>query len=571
MTRERRERGQGKSIHRRRFLKISGAAAAFGALGPGVAFGGPAGTGGGRPPNILCIVSDEMAPGYLGCYGGEALTPHLDSLARDGVRFDEAYCVSAVCAPSRFTILTGLYPGHCTHPGFLSSQPTARPYLISWNTGITRDTPCIPRLLSEAGYYTGFVGKYGVPFADSNAEWDIPKFHREDDPDDPEVDRRLRRYHEICVERVKRSAGFDYAAGVMPGNVHNPIPELHHHQFEWITEGALEFLDRAAARGDPFFLYAATTAVHGPNHVDDLDADPRYTLEGKREEPFTCHPPRRSIPERLRAAGLPVDVRHVGMTFLDDHVGALLGKLRELGLDGNTLVLFLADHNVEPGKATCYQRGVHVPMLMKWTGRVAPGTVTQQRVQFVDVVPTLLEAAGLAPPDLDGRSFLATATDGSPLPRELLYFEMGVARAILKDRYKYIAVRYRPDAIARMKEGRVNVALDWLEQPNQVHSQIAMCYFPDYFQPDQLYDLSADPYEQRNLSEDPEHADVLRDLRAALAAELEQFEHPYDLAVPSFVRSEQYRRLVEKRLARGTAGVGWWPDDYQWPPDGAGQ
>lgn len=554
-------------VSRRRFLQGAAAAGAFGLLNAGCAASGE-GAAGAERPNILLIFSDEMDPGYLGCYGGDFMTPNLDSLAREGVRFRQAYCVSAVCAPSRFNLLTGLYSGHCRHPGFLRSNPTDAPYLLTWNPGVRTDAPTIPRALSRAGYYTGFVGKFGITFADSNADWDIPRFEKTDDPDDPEVDRKLRRKQRIMRERVKHTAGFDYAASVMPGNVHNPIPELHHHQFEWITEGALNFLDQAARRERPWFLYAATTAVHGPGHVADLDADPRYTLGGKREKPFTGHPPRRTIRERLQEAGLPVDHAHVGMLFLDDHVGALLQKLQERGMAENTLVLFVADHGIEPGKATCYQRGTRVPALMRWPGHLPGGTTTDARVSFVDVLPTFCEAARAAPPARgDGMSFLPAVARGASLPRDYLYFEIGTARAVLKDDYKFVAFRYREPAIERMKSEEAEVAVDWFESTHQMHSQIAMNYFPGYFDPDQLYDLSSDPWEQRNLAGDREHRAAFDEMKSTLAEALEQFRHPYPLPVPRFMRSRRYLELVEKRLAPGTDPVGWWPKDFPWPPE----
>ncbi len=557
------------SFSRRDFLKGSGAVAAGALLQTGCAWSRSGGTD--RPrPNIVVIFSDEAAPGYLGRYAGDFLTPKLDSLAAEGVRFNQAYCTASVCAPSRFSVFTGQYPGRSTHPGFLGSQPVTRPYCITWNPGITLETPTVARFLSEAGYYTGFVGKWGVTLADSNEDWDIPRFSRDDDPDDPEVNRRLRRHQEIYQERIKRTGGFEYAASVMAGNRKHPLPHFNFHPFEWMTRGALDFIEEAAAGDRPFFLYTAPTATHGPDHAREFGVDPRYTPEGKRERPFTCYPSRESLRRRLLNADMPVDYEHCGMLYLDEHVGAILAKLREVGAAANTLVIYVPDHNVEPGKATCFQRGVHVPMLMRWPGRIPAGAVTDEMVQITDILPTCLEAAGASPPPGyrgDGRSVLRAARGGSLSGRDHLYFEIGVARAVLKGRYKYIAYRYRAEALRQMKSGEVDVALDQMESPRQGHSSVAIRYFPHYFDPDQLYDLARDPYEQHNLAGDPRYADVLADVRATLKAKLETFRHPYDLAVPEFMNSERFEQLVEARRALGTSHVGWWDQSFVWPPE----
>ena len=553
---------------RRDFLRTSGALAAGTLLNSGCARN-RLGGGSDSRPNIVLVFSDEAAPGYLGCYGGDFLTPHLDSLAADGVRFNQAYCTSSVCAPSRYSVFTGQYAGRSTHPGFLGSQPVTRPYSITWNPGITLDTPTVARFLSAAGYYTGFVGKWGVTLADSNAEWDIPRFSRDDDPDDPEVNRRLRRHHEIYQERIKKTGGFEWAGSVLPGNGKHPLPHFNFHPFEWFTRGALDFIDEAARDDRPFFLYSAPTATHGPDHSAEFDVDPRYTPEGKRE-PFACYPPRESLRRRLEQAGLPVDYAHSGMLYLDEHVGGILKRLRELGVTRDTLVIYVPDHNVEPGKASCYQRGVHVPMLMRWPGRIPAGSTTDELVQITDILPTCLDVAGAAPPPGyrgDGRSILPAAEGGTLPGRDHLYFEIGVARGVLKDGHKYIAYRYRDEALRKMEDGEVDVALDHMESTGQAHSSIALSCFPHYFDPDQLYDLGRDPHEQHNVADDPAYAEVLADLRDTLKADLETFRHPYDLSVPEFMESERFAELVEARQEIGASRVGWWDQSFKWPPE----
>lgn len=563
-------------VSRRDFLRTSGVLAAAGLLPGGCSLSshlsrGRENAGEYRRPNIICIFSDEADPDYLGCYGGDFLTPHLDSIARDGARFDEGYSVTAVCTPSRFSAFTGRYPGRCAARSFVEQQPTSELYSVNFNTRLTREQPCLGRLLSRGGYFTGFVGKWHVWFDEDLPDYDVSRFSGDDDPDDPEVNRRLARHQRTQQELVKGTGGFDWAGSVLAANRKHPLRGLHFHPFEWLTRGALDFLETAVGQARPFFLYTAPTATHGPDHANEFDVNPLYTPGGKREEPFECYPPRPRIARQLREAGLPVDHERTGMLYLDYHVAAILQKLRELGIERNTLVIYVADHGVEPGKATCYQEGVHVPMLMKWPAFIPAGTVTEERAQIVDLLPTCMDAAGIPlPPDYegDGISVLPAARGQALEDRDCLYFEIGTARGLLKGPYKFITYRYQQAAVQQMKQGATEVALDWMGRPNQSHSSIAITCYPSYFDPDQLYDLSKDPYEQKNLVGSAEYAGVERQMRERLRGVLESFRHPYPFDVPEFMRSERFARLVKARREQGVSRVGWWPKDYEFPPKG---
>ncbi len=547
-----------RGVSRRSFLKGSAAAAALGLAAPGCLLDGENGPGLAKRPNIVMLVSDELAPEYLGCYGGEIPTPNLDRLCRGGTRFTEAYCTSSVCAPSRFTLMTGKYALRATN---FADSP--EPVTLGWGPSI-EGQPTIFGELKRAGYRTGFVGKWGVSLG---YRLDLPVVTIDDDLDAPETDAKLRRRQRIWAETLKKEIGMDYVASV--GGNFGRKDGFGHHHMEWMTQGAVDFLDEAAGRDEPFFLYCATTAVHGPEHVKDLDFDPRYTPGGKRSEPFTCHPPRATIRTRLEQAGLPLTSETVGVTFLDDHVGAVLDKLRDLDRERHTLVVFLPDHNVEPGKATCYEQGVHVPMLVRWPAAVRAGRETDRRVSFVDLMPTLLDAAGASAPEgVDGVSFLPALKGRRQEPRKPLYFEIGRTRAIRKGRFKYIAFRPADEAIAKMRAGEVDVAYDQMNSTRQMHSQIAMQYFPHYFDGDQLYDLQADPYEQRNLANLPGYGVKLNELRGELAGVLRTFPHPFSLDVNPFLATSAYRELAQARRARPAPG--WWVSKgVTYPPEPA--
>ena len=113
-------------------------------------------------PNIVIMFTDELEMNDIGAYGGDIPTPNIDKLASQGLRFTRAYTPSSMCTPARFAFLTGKYPGRCTAPTFLKSNPIDQPYSIAWNTWITQDLMTLPRLLSQNGYITGMAGKWHV-------------------------------------------------------------------------------------------------------------------------------------------------------------------------------------------------------------------------------------------------------------------------------------------------------------------------------------------------------------------------------------------------------------------------
>jgi hypothetical protein len=158
--------------------------------------------------------------------------------------------------------------------------------------------------------------------------------------------------------------------------------------------------------------------------------------------------------------------------------------------------------------------------------------------------------------------------------REYVYLEAGYARAITDGAFKYIAVRYPEAVIDRLEEGETEFAPNHLDTHRQSHSQIAMQHYPAYFDPDQLYDLRSDPYEQENLARDPEHEETLEELQQVLRARLETFAHPYDLSPIPFLQSDEYRAMAEKTRAIGTDYIAWLPRDHGrivWPPEPGGE
>jgi arylsulfatase A-like enzyme len=358
-----------------------------------------------RKPNILVIVSDDQGFADLGVHGCKDVpTPHLDSIAKNGVRCTNGYVSHPYCSPTRAGLLTGRYQqrfGHEFNPG----PPTDR----TAGVGLPLTEVTLADRLKAAGYKTGIVGKWHLG-------------HAED------------KYHPL-----KR--GFDEFFGFL-GGAHSYVrPGAGPAAIFRGTEaaGEKEYLTDAFAREgvafiqkhakDPFFLYWAFNAVHGP-------------LEGpQRHEKRFAH-----IKDEKRRT-------YAGMlAALDEAVGRGLAKLKDLGLEEDTLIFFVSDNGGPTAvngsdntpfrgvKGTTFEGGIHVPFLVQWKGKLPAGKVYDRPVIQLDFLPTALTAAGVeVKPEwkIDGVNlmpYLKGEKDG--VPHEALYWRFGGQWAIRKGDWK---------------------------------------------------------------------------------------------------------------------------------------
>jgi arylsulfatase A-like enzyme len=481
-------------------------------------------------PNVVVFYVDDQSRDMVGCYGGGAPTPRIDALARDGVRFDGYYCSSAVCSPSRYSLLTGRYASRSPRVRAAQGEPAN----LQWQSSLVGEGDSLPRSLRSVGYATGLVGKFHQD-SDSFTPANMPAKAALRDAG---VHDLLAANYAGGCEQV-RSCGFSWVGGLYWTNLEfgkghrsaELLPaDARWHNPEWVTAEAVRFLDEH--RSAPFFLYIAHTIPHHPNPLKSLrDGDPCATPAGPLgQPPCTTMPPRQAVLERIAAAKLPTDgsraAAAASAVWLDDAVGAVLDHLDRLGLARDTLVVYSSDNGFPPGKFTPYEDGVRLPLLMRWPGRLPAGKAVAALASTVDLAPTLRAACGAPAPAgaaQDGVDLLPAAERGAPV-RDHVFIENGFWRAVVSSEgWKYVAVRL-PGKLEQRAAAKG-------EPASPVGKDVATYgsdkVYPGYYDRDQLYDLGADRGEQRNRAADPAVAGRLAALRQELARVSRTLPHAF--------------------------------------------
>jgi arylsulfatase A-like enzyme len=509
--------------------------------------GASAETKAGRRPNVLFIITDDQELDSFGFIRKKALTPHIDRLAAEGVYFSRAYVSSSVCTPSRYTCLTGRYASRSQVRKFTRGISSEGQTWVHWNADLGRAESNIAKVLQKNGYVTGIVGKlHGFELPGHH-----PSINRQADPRDPEVERILKQDQQRFARELKQH-GFDYAAHLHRGNLGSgrsiPLP-LCQHAPEWTAQAALSFMEQNKDR--PFYLYYATTLLHGPDPLTSLKSDPRISEAGYLQEAPSVQPTRASVLKRVKEAGIPE--RLAPATWHDDNIGTLLNKLDELGIADDTLVIYFNDHGVEGGKGTLYEGGIRTPMIMRY-GRRIKARQCDALVQNTDFVPTILSACGIQAPsdlNLDGMDLMPLLSDATQHTRDSLYCEIGHTRALITNKHKYLAFRVPPSrrisqadnlkamrAAARKTPAKKNgLSINPQARITHIHrfpggdgtelGNGLKHYRKHYFDADQLYDLEHDPEESNNLAKDPAHRGLLKEMRNRLTQHLEGVPGPF--------------------------------------------
>ena len=413
-------------------------------------------------PHVVLFIADDLTWHDVGPYGNaDVRTPHLDQLAKESLKFNRAYSASPTCTPSRSAIYTGLYPvrngAHANHSLIKDGLST------------------LPVAMKKLGYRVVLAGKTHIG--------PRPQFP------------------------------FEYLdqSNIMPPGKKGVL---------W-TDLSTERIDRLLQEHDRTQPLCLIVAAHSP-HVFWLPND-GYDPQKIKLPPYLLDTPA----TRAALCNYYTDITH-----LDRQVGEVRASLSKHKYADNTLFLFTADQGAQfPfAKWTLYEAGIRTPLIAHWPGKTKPGTTTDAMVSLIDLFPTFLDAAGAAPPkDFDGRSFLAVLTGQSNQHRDHVFAahtgdkEMNHAptRCIHTGRYKYIAnlrpdIRYTTHVSAGGENDGRSYWNSWLQRAETDPAAAAVIKRFHTKPAEELYDLSADPYELKNLAADPAHAETLKQLREKL-------------------------------------------------------
>ncbi|AMX04177.1 sulfatase [Microbulbifer thermotolerans] len=378
-------------------------------------------------PNIVVILADDLGYADVGFNGSKDIfTPNLDKLASEGMVFDAAYTAHPFCGPSRAGLMTGRYPHKI---GAQFNLPVRGSFV-----GVPTEEKFISKLLNENGYYTGAVGKWHLGEA--------PEYHPNRRGFD-EFYGFLGGGHKYFPEEFKKAYADQLAQGVT--NIDHYLLPLEYNgkavdESEYITDAlsreAVRFVEKAAGKENPFFLYLAYNAPHVP-------------LEAKREdmEKFS------HIKDKKRKT-------YAGMVYaLDRGVGRLVDALSKTDQLDNTLIIFLSDNGgkltqgasnfpLREGKGSVYEGGFRSPMLMYWPGKITPGSRFKYPVKALDFYPTFAALAGAEIPSekkLDGKNIWPSIQSGSDPHKDELIFALrhytGYSNAAVR-RNQWKAVKY---------------------------------------------------------------------------------------------------------------------------------
>lgn len=444
-----------------------------------------------KKPNFVLIFADDLGYGDIRGFGLKETpveTPNLDRMAAEGAKLTSFYVPTPYCAPSRATILTGRYPFR----NGVVHNPT--PDMGINQVGLPNSEITIAEALKEAGYASICIGKWHLGHT---------------------------------MKFLPRRQGFDEYYGILYSNDMRPVQLVENEKVvefpvvqatltKRYTDRALDFIERSAKAERPFFLYLPHAMPHKPLAA----SEDFYTPE------------------------TPGDLYADVIRELDFSVGRVFDKLKQLGLDDDTLVIFTSDNGPWYGgstgglrgmKARTWEGGLRVPMIARWPGKIPAGVVNNSPAGTIDILPTILKAAGVGIPSdrvIDGRNIWPLLTDaGAKSPHEALFAMHGTN--LMTVRSGKWRLHVRPPAPAP------NRGDDWVDPrgPDGVtilapYEQAKPSQYPGAIGGDgpknmMLFDIEADPAEQHDLSK--QHPDVVEHLKAIYDktfAQVPKFEPP---------------------------------------------
>lgn len=442
-------------------------------------------------PNIVIIYVDDLNFKDVDVYSESTLTPNMDRLAESGMIFNQGYVTSAMCTPSRYSLLSGKLASRSNQVIRTAKGDTPN---VEFNAKFNKtENWTIATYLKSVGYRTGFIGKWHLGTYQKNV-------FNADDLLTEDVVSLLKENNDILDDFIG-SKGFDYVKSAYAKNLDHPgyLPKkLHFHNMEYLTSSALDFINVADEKSEPFFMMFSTTLVHGPNQQSSLEQGDYITPIGLNvdwSDDGLVQKSRKSVIERA------VDNEESGyLTWLDDGIGSIIDLLEEKGIEENTVVFFISDNQLI-GKWSCYQGGAHVPFFVTWPSVVDPGSSSDRLVANIDVTATILEIVGGGQylDSINGKSFLSGLKKESERElRDEVLLEACYSRALVNGDWKYVTTRFPNELQEQADDGvllnhRGQLAEDF-SAPNGLNNT-----YPGYFDYDQLYNLKTDPNEQNNL------------------------------------------------------------------------
>ncbi|HSW45129.1 MAG TPA: sulfatase [Phycisphaerae bacterium] len=453
-------------------------------------------------PNVLLITVDDMNWDSPGCFGSPVpdITPNIDRLASQGMRFTNAHVTVAVCTPSRSVLLTGLYPHRNGAEGFQRIRP---------------EVPTLPEALGEAGYLCGTIGKWLGQ--QEKFKWSDALMHHDE-------------------------------GGALPfGRDPNAF-----HQF------ACAFFDKARLAGRPFFLMANSHDPHRPFHGSTRDRQRFHSPASTIPDPSRIY-----RPDEIRVPGFLPDLPDIrtelaqycsSVRRADDTVGAVLKALHESGQEPRTLVMFLSDNGMPfPfAKANCYPNSTRTPWIVRWPGRVKAGAVDREHlISGLDFMPTVIEAAGIAQPKpMDGLSFLPLLRGDDQAGRDLVFTQFHhihgknplPMRCVQSRRFAYIFNPWSDGKRIYTAESMSDLTFAAMKKTAETDPAVRRrVQFLQYRAVEEFYDLQNDPDALHNLVVDPRYAVEVERMRRQL---LDGMEKTGDPAAEAFRHRESPEALA---------------------------
>ncbi|MEO1235873.1 MAG: sulfatase [Planctomycetota bacterium] len=446
-------------------------------------------------PNVVVFTVDDMDYTSVNALGNPmlGLTPHMDRLVREGTTFTNAHVTTPACAPARQSMMTGKYPHTNGSYGFIRIDP---------------DVTSLTDLLGERGYLRGSIGKGGAygGFAWDAIEHFLPNYGRT-------AEHHVAATREM-LDRAER-AGKPFYLGINTTDPHRPFPNSRQ-MHDWINQRRQNHPDWDNPPEPKFPAFTTADEAHPIPYVPDLP---------------DIH---REIAEYYTA------------TRRADHIlGEVLTVFEERGLLDDTLFIFFSDHaaSLPKGKNNLYKHSTQTPLIVRWPGRVdADVRHDASMVSTLDLMPTILEAAGVASPsDLDGRTLWPLLRGETQPGRESVLTTINFkqpgnsvypTRAVTTTRYSYI-VNFWADGRRKDSENHHGLSMRAIERAAAHDPEMAaLAEFLRYRRVDgryvreELYDLGQDPWSKRNLAADPAHVELLERMRGRMAAQMRATSDP---------------------------------------------